>query len=1070
MATAIGLSMQISASTSGLGQGLSKADKLINQLSQGAVSAGKAFDAFRDSSGALPPQMQAIVDEAGFLAAAFRGDAASAEEFKAGIDAVAARAAEVAKVFQDGAATTAKYATEQEKNAAALANVEKQHQAGAISAETYKRAVADLSGENAKAAAAEKAASDARARAAQITAQVQTPAEKYNAAVKELKSLLSQGLIKQETYNRALEKAKADLDKAAAAADGFGKKAADANKGIKLNELSGILGVLPGQFGAVAARVSSFASAGEGLQKLFGAGGGGLGGAFAALGPQIAALANPLTLAIAGVAAFGAAATAVVSGLSNLADRVEKLGFQAEKVGASFEFLQVLETAAQRSGSSIEAVGGAFNKMLRAIDAANNGSKVAAKNFSALGVSADDLKNKTPEEIFKQISAELIKIEDPAKRSAAAMKIFGRSGADLIPTLKAVGDSKADMERFQAILTDLDKVKLDGVDSAFEKLATSGQGLTQALLLPFANLTSAITRGSAEFTGGITAIVKPIGQVLEPALQVVGFAVENLLSGFGAIGRAIGAVLAPFGEVAGAVGSALSSVLGFFGDLNTTIGDTIVSAVEFVMSFTPIGLIADNIGLVSEAFSSLGSQVTQFLQPIIDIVERIAVVVGTAFSQVGEAIFGTLGRVGEIVGTAVADFAEFTGVAAIIQGVATAITTAFGGIWDGIKGVVSSVGGFIETVVKFAEDWLGIQPSIEEPVEAVVTIDTSAVDEAVAASQKYSKEIAGAAEAAAKYGQEGFDAAFQYQEALKEINSLVAEGALTQEEAKRAVQNAGEEFKKEITILEANAKEAEKAAAAKKKAADEAKKAADKQIEADRKAADAFMESQKSGDTKGREQAQEAALAITRDIGQVQKEIDAARAKNDQKAVDAGVQRLQQLEQAQAAAREKVEFGFTTAEADNTIEKVRDKLEKEISQADVDLAPEAADTLFDTIADLEDQLKLKIIDQKQFEDAAANARKVFEESKKNAEKVRDLQEKYSDELLEIELNRVKELSKASSKSVKATDARTSEGASEILRLATGREDPAIEEYRKQRAKLDEIKQEIVKIGGAVEIV
>jgi hypothetical protein len=42
--------------------------------------------------------------------------------------------------------------------------------------------------------------------------------------------------------------------------------------------------------------------------------------------------------------------------------------------------------------------------------------------------------------------------------------------------------------------------------------------------------------------------------------------------------------------------------------------------------------------------------------------------------------------------------------------------------------------------------------------------------------------------------------------------------------------------------------------------------------------------------------------------------------------------------------------------------------------------------------------------------------------------------------------------------------RTSEGASELLRLASGREDPAIEEYRKQVKKLDEIKKEIAKIG------
>ena len=52
------------------------------------------------------------------------------------------------------------------------------------------------------------------------------------------------------------------------------------------------------------------------------------------------------------------------------------------------------------------------------------------------------------------------------------------------------------------------------------------------------------------------------------------------------------------------------------------------------------------------------------------------------------------------------------------------------------------------------------------------------------------------------------------------------------------------------------------------------------------------------------------------------------------------------------------------------------------------------------------------------------------------------------------------LSGTSNESLKANDIRSSEGMAQFLALATGREDPAIAEYRKQTAKLEEMKNEL----------
>jgi len=65
----------------------------------------------------------------------------------------------------------------------------------------------------------------------------------------------------------------------------------------------------------------------------------------------------------------------------------------------------------------------------------------------------------------------------------------------------------------------------------------------------------------------------------------------------------------------------------------------------------------------------------------------------------------------------------------------------------------------------------------------------------------------------------------------------------------------------------------------------------------------------------------------------------------------------------------------------------------------------------------------------------------------------------SDRASEIESNRLDNLARASTQALQVNDLRSG-GLSEVLRIASGREDPAIEEYRKQLAELRKIEQRI----------
>ena len=91
---------------------------------------------------------------------------------------------------------------------------------------------------------------------------------------------------------------------------------------------------------------------------------------------------------------------------------------------------------------------------------------------------------------------------------------------------------------------------------------------------------------------------------------------------------------------------------------------------------------------------------------------------------------------------------------------------------------------------------------------------------------------------------------------------------------------------------------------------------------------------------------------------------------------------------------------------------------------------------------------------------AEAAQKRQEQAAKDAAKLMEQAAGKQEDIDKIQAERQAALSGTSNESLKANDIRSSEGMAQFLALATGREDPAIAEYRKQTQKLDEMKAEL----------
>ena len=104
--------------------------------------------------------------------------------------------------------------------------------------------------------------------------------------------------------------------------------------------------------------------------------------------------------------------------------------------------------------------------------------------------------------------------------------------------------------------------------------------------------------------------------------------------------------------------------------------------------------------------------------------------------------------------------------------------------------------------------------------------------------------------------------------------------------------------------------------------------------------------------------------------------------------------------------------------------------------------------------------------KKQEEKAAQERRKAQEAEDKMKN---DLQADYNKKAFDYESNRLDKLSEVNTKALEQSDIRSG-GISQVLAMATGREDPAVTESRKQLKELQALRTAVQLLGGTVEIV
>jgi hypothetical protein len=180
---------------------------------------------------------------------------------------------------------------------------------------------------------------------------------------------------------------------------------------------------------------------------------------------------------------------AAINSVKNALDLGGRLNDLSKTTGETAGNLAVLQRAFDNTGVGADRVGTAIQGMSNFISDLQTNSPAAAKAAAALGISMDDLANKTQVERMRIFLDALNGIQDPATRSALAVDVFKKAGRDIVPLAKDFGGAMAEA---QGELGSLPRI----LDENAASLDDLGDKLTNAVGSKLTELAVGLTAGA----------------------------------------------------------------------------------------------------------------------------------------------------------------------------------------------------------------------------------------------------------------------------------------------------------------------------------------------------------------------------------------------------------------------------------------------------------------------------------------------------------------------------------------------------------------------------------------------
>lgn len=242
---------------------------------------------------------------------------------------------------------------------------------------------------------------------------------------------------------------------------------------------------------------------------------------------------------------LGAAAAGAFLALERGAAAIGKFKDLGDVIGDTGEAVASLQVAADVSGTSLDTVTSASVKLTAALSKTDDESKGAGAALAALNIPIEEFKRLSPVAQIDAVSKALAGFKDGAEKTAIAVALFGKSGAQLIPFLKELSDQGGP----KVIITQDQIEAADKFADSTAKLKSQvtqlGQSVLADLLPPFQAFVEEI--GEADRALSIFAVAGSAVRIFFETITVLG---ANVIFVFKGIGNEIGGIAAQLAVLA----------------------------------------------------------------------------------------------------------------------------------------------------------------------------------------------------------------------------------------------------------------------------------------------------------------------------------------------------------------------------------------------------------------------------------------------------------------------------------------------------------------------------------------
>jgi hypothetical protein len=213
----------------------------------------------------------------------------------------------------------------------------------------------------------------------------------------------------------------------------------------------------------------------------------------------------------------GFSAISLISGLTQAGRAAIQFGDDINKAsiksGIAVEEFSELAYAAKQNDIEMTSLSTALKKMQVTLSDTASSGKGATEELTALGLTVEDLKRLSPDKQFELLADRISSLTDPADRARAAVALFGKAGADLLPLFEqgaaGIRALREEAERMGATLTGEQAAALAEADDAIKRLGQSWDGLARTL--------------TANVAPGLVSVLDAMTNVLKKTPDVITF-------------------------------------------------------------------------------------------------------------------------------------------------------------------------------------------------------------------------------------------------------------------------------------------------------------------------------------------------------------------------------------------------------------------------------------------------------------------------------------------------------------------------------------------------------------------